>query len=202
MKIFKSGCILIFAVFASGAYAQDGVAYQEERFGQCLRVVHQIFSDDESACGACADVLFNGVQKDRSNLLSICHAFNDQPELFKRYAKQLIHVRQKRPGFGKPLHNGTVFKTLPGVGGFGYLANGDHDQWTGATGQFVDVDYDGHVDYLVSFWTSLNFNLPVGIHYYQATYINVGDGWTMNGCNTNFDTAAYNVFQFLFVPCE
>lgn len=108
--------------------------------------------------------------------------------------------------FGAPLYNGTVFKTLPGSRTFVYQVT-QGTLWA-SIGDFIDLDHDGDLDYVVAFSSFQNGQNNLqgckasGFYTYRATYINQGHGWTMNACESNMDANTFNTcFPFLIVPC-
>ena len=162
---------------------------------QCLGMLHETLHENE-LYQVSSGRLLHGSEKEQNHLLALCHTFHKQPHTFIEHVKQFADVWQKKTTFSEPLYNGTVFKTLPGTRSFIY---------TGSTftsfGDFVDLDNDGDLDYVVAYYDCLTHADERGCHYYRATYINVGNGWTMNACEWNMQKTFSTDFPFLVVPC-
>lgn len=166
--------------------------------GHCLRYLHETFRQNKVVYNTAALMLLKGSSQDRENLLTLCSAFYDQPDDFAQNVQEMINGKLKRPVWGTPLHNGTVFKSLPGTRNWWYQLPTGPVQ--GSIGDFVDVDNDGDLDYVVAvYYDGDVFGLGKS-YYYRATYINVGNGWTMNHCESNMQSV-FNKFPFLVVPC-
>ena len=201
MKTMKINYLsMIFALFVMLAPPASASAFVES--GQCLSLLYNVFHEDKNTYQLSVKLLMNGDERERHNLLSICYAFDKKPAIFAEHVRDLIESTRQKPVWGKPLYNGTVFTTLPGTGSFGYMTSGTagHDIWTPAIGQFVNVDHGDDLDYVISFWTNINYfnNVP---SYYQAVYINVKNGWTMNACESNIPSSLWSSFSFLVNPC-
>ena len=204
MNLTKLGYASIFAVsvlaFAVGGFAENNVPFLEDHSGQCLRLLHETFGEEEGVYSIATEILFNARDRDRNTLISICQAFHDQPDVFMRNFRRLMKSRQTRPVFGKPLNNGTVYTVLPVTRNF--VQDTSHNNevalYSLSFGDFVDVDNDGLLDFVVSINLNSNYVISVADHvYYRAVFINVGNAWTMNACGTNMDSANQ---EYLFLP--
>ena len=201
MSITRLGCVFVL-VFAIDGLAENNVPFLEDRSGQCLRLMYDTFGEDESVYGTVSEMLLHGKGKVRDKLVSICSAFPDRPDVLVRHVKELLIWQQKKGTFGTPLYNGTVFTTLPVAKNWIY----DNSYNTNVVlvnefvfGDFVDVDDDGSLDYVVSVKIDSSFFIHAVSVYYRAVFINVGNGWTMNSCETNMgNTFPQDVF---LIPC-
>lgn len=187
-------CVLIFA----------GNALAQMTQGQCLRLLHDSVVGDESVLGAGVDILLSGLERDRNNLQSFCDAFHDKPDLFVKNIKLLINHRKQRPIWGRPLHNGTIYTVLPAARtvAWRWAPTPEDAVQVASFGDFVDVDNDGDLDYVVSGTTWYALPGETFAAYYRATYINVGNGWTLNACETNISPTNWLMYQPIYgVQC-
>jgi hypothetical protein len=196
-------------LFALTCFANHGVAIHQDT-GQCMQILHKHFASNSSAQELGMDILLHGSAKDRDGLLSLCHAFNDKPAHFIRYANNFFDVRQNRPSWGKPLYSGKIFSTLPTTRSF-MFDYATSKTTAGVTtslsqfsfGDFIDLNADGYPDLVVSFWTPgyLN-NVTWGQdYYYKATYLNVGVGWQMVACECNMLGDGWQNYQWVGPKC-
>jgi hypothetical protein len=160
---------------------------------QCLRTLKKDLSGNEKIYNTSINILFNGAEKERNALLSVCLAFHEQPDVLRSHVTHVIENRPIKRSWGTPLHGGQKFYTVPGTRSFmaGYgTSNTTKDLVTASFGDFIDLDGDGYPDYVISFFApqqDFNPTWDQGF-FYRAVYINQGDHWTMNACETNMQS--------------
>ena len=140
----------------------------------------------------------------KKNLLSVCYAFGEMPDVLKGQVYKLVKSQRAQP-VNRIWNNGTYFKTLPGPRTLRMqFSAGAHAIQTIITpiGDFVSLNDGGVTAYVVSYVDS-TLQCPSVSCYYRATFINRGHGWDLQACDTNLGSTSgpTGLSFYQFVPC-